>query len=60
MNYLCLVDGVVEYGSTDLAAFAHYQMIYAEEHRDTDVQFLALTDEEYDQMFPVEEELEEK
>jgi hypothetical protein len=56
MNYLCLVDGVVEYGSTDPAAFAHYQLVYAEEHRGSDVQFLTLTDEEYDAMFPVEDE----
>ena len=47
MNYLCLVDGVVEYGSTSLSDFAHYQLIYAEEHQDADVQYLALTDEEY-------------
>jgi hypothetical protein len=25
LNYLCLVDGVVEYGSTSLSDFAHYQ-----------------------------------
>ena len=56
MNYLCLVDGVVEYGSTDPAAFAHYQLMYAEEHRDANVQYLTLTDEEYDAMFPCEEE----
>jgi hypothetical protein len=60
VNYLCLVDGVVEYGSTDPAAFAHYHLMYAEEHRDADVQYLTLTDEEYDQMFPVDEELEAK
>jgi len=56
MNYLCLVDGLVEYGSTDPAAFAHYQLVYAEEHRDVDVQYLTLTDQEYDTMFPCEEE----
>jgi len=56
MNYLCLVDGVVEYGSTSLSNFAHYQLMYAEEHRDVDVQYLTLTDEEYDQMFSVYEE----
>ena len=56
MNYLCLVDGVVEYGSTSESSFAHYQLVYAEEHKDADVQYLTLTDEEYSTMFPVEEE----
>jgi len=56
VNYLCLVDGVVEYGSTNLSDFAHYQLMYAEEHRDADVEFLTLTDEEYDAMFPCEDE----
>ena len=56
MNYLCLVDGLVEYASTDLASFAHYQLVYAEEHRDADVQYLAVTDEAYDEMFPYEED----
>lgn len=56
MNYLCLVDGLVEYASTDLASFTHYQLVYAEEHRDADVQYLAVTDEAYDEMFPYEED----
>jgi len=56
MNYLCLVDGVVEYGSTSLSDFAHYQLMYAEDHKDADVQFLTLTDEEYTEMFPVDDE----
>lgn len=56
MNYLCLVDGVVEYGSTSLSDFAHYQLVYAEEHSDANVEFLTLTDEEYDAMFFCEEE----
>jgi hypothetical protein len=56
VNYLCLVDGVVEYGSTSPSDFAHYQMMYAEDHRDANVQYLTLTDEEYDEMFPYEEE----
>ena len=50
MNYLCIVDGVVEYGSTSLSDFAHYQLMYAEDHKDADVQFLTLTDEEYDEI----------
>jgi hypothetical protein len=56
MNYLCLVDGLVEYASTSSSSFAHYQLVYAEEHRDADVQYLTLTDEEYDELFPVEDE----
>ena len=56
MNYLCLVDGIVEYGSTSESDFFLYQLMYAEEHQDADVQYLTLTDEEYDEMFPYEEE----
>lgn len=56
MNYLCLLDGVVEYASTSESSFAHYQLMYAEEHQDADVQYLTLTDEEYDELFPVEDE----
>ena len=56
MNYLCLVDGVVEYGSTDLNQFNHYRMMYYEDHQDANVEYLALTDEEYETMFPVEDE----
>ena len=55
MNYLCLVDNVVEYASTSLSDFAHYQLVYAEEHRDANVEYLTLTDEEFDALFPVEE-----
>ena len=55
MNYLCLVDGVVEYASTSLSHFDYYELVYAEEHQDADVQYLTLTDEEYATMFPVEE-----
>ena len=57
MNYLCLVDGLVEYASTSESSFAHYQLMYAEEHKDAEnVEYLVLTDEEYDVMFPPEEE----
>jgi hypothetical protein len=56
MNYLCLVDGLVEYGSTSLSDFNHYRMVYYEEHKDADVEYLVLTDEEYTSMFPVEDE----
>jgi hypothetical protein len=56
MNYLCLVDGVVEYGTNDRAQFIHYQMMYAEDHREEEVEYLVLTDEAYDAMFPCEEE----
>jgi hypothetical protein len=30
--------------------------VYAEEHQDADVQYLTLTDEEYDEFFSVEDE----
>ena len=57
MNYLCLLDGVVEYASTSESSFAHYQLMYAEEHQDAEnVEYLMLTDEEYDALFPVEDE----
>jgi hypothetical protein len=56
LNYLCLVDGLVEYGSTDLNDFNHYRMVYAEDHQDANVEYLALTDDEYVAMFPVEDE----
>jgi hypothetical protein len=57
-NYLCLVDGVVEYGSTDLNQFNHYQLMYAEDHQDAEnVEYLVLTDEAYDELFPCEIEL---
>ena len=56
MNYLCLVDGLVVFASISSSSFAHYQLMYAEEHQDADVQYLTLTDEEYDAMFPVENE----
>jgi len=56
LNYLCLVDGLIEYISTSESSFAHYQLVYAEEHKNADVQYLTLTDEEYDAMFPYEED----
>ncbi len=56
MNYLCLLDGVVEYAANDWNEFQRYQVIYAEEHQDAEVQYLTLTDEEYDQFFAIEEE----
>ena len=56
MNYLCFVNGLLEYASTNSSDFAHYQLVYSEEHRDADPQYLTLTDEEYDQLFPYEED----
>ena len=56
MNYLCFVDGLLEYASTDPSSFAHYQLMYAEEYKNANVQYLTLTDEEYDEMFPYEED----
>ena len=51
-----MVDGLVVFVSTSSSSFAHFQLVYAEEHRDADVQYLTLTDEEYNAMFPVENE----
>lgn len=57
LNYLCLLDGVVEYGSNDLNHFNHYRMVYYEDHKDAEnVEYLVLTDEEYDAIFLVEDE----
>jgi hypothetical protein len=58
LNYLCLVDGLIEYMSTDLNDFNHYRMMYAEEHQNANVEYFALTDEEYEaiSVFPVENE----
>jgi hypothetical protein len=56
MNYLCIVDGIVEYGSTNLSDFEHYRLVFAEEHKDLDVQYLYLNDDEYNQMFPLNKE----
>lgn len=56
LNYLCFVDGLLEFASTDPSSFAHYQLVYAEEHKNVNVQYLTLTDEEYDEMFPYEED----
>ena len=56
MNYLCIVDGLIVFASTSESNFFHYQLMYAEEHKNADVKYLTLTDEEYDEMFPYEEE----
>ena len=57
MNYLCLVDGLVKYVGTDLNYFNHYRMIHAEKHKDAEnVEYLMLTDEAYNEMFPCEDE----
>ena len=56
MNYICRVDGILEYISTSESSFARYQLMHAEDHKNADVQYLTLTDEEYDAMFPVEDE----
>ena len=55
-HYLCLVDGIVEYGSTSLSDFDHYRLVFAEDHKDLDVQYLYLNDDEYNQMFPLNKE----
>ena len=60
MNYLCLIDGVVEFGSTSLHEFARYFVMYDEEiteaTENNTLEILTLTDEEYDALFPPEEE----
>ncbi len=60
MNYLCLIDGVVEFGSTKLHEFARYFVMYGEEITEATengtLEILTLTDEEYATMFPVEDE----
>ena len=60
MNYLCLINGVVEFGSNNLHEFARYFVMYDEEiteaTENNTLEILTLTDEEYDAMFPPEEE----
>ena len=56
MNYICLIDGVVEYGTNDLDKFNYYRLMYEQEHQDCDVEYLTLTDEEYGTLFPVEDD----
>jgi len=60
MNYLCLIDGVVEFGSTSLHEFARYFVMYDEEVRQAEenntLEILTLTDEELAAMFPVEDD----
>lgn len=61
MNYVCIIDGVVEFSSTSAKDFAHYIMMYEDEifgaeERGEFVQMLSLTDEEFDAMFPSEED----
>ena len=61
MTHVCIIDGVVEFTSTSTKDFTHYIMMYEEEIFEAEeqgkfVQMLSLTDEEYDAMFPCEEE----
>ena len=61
MNYVCIIDGLLEFTSTSTKDFAHYIMMYEDEIFDAEeqgkfVQMLALPDEEFDAMFPSEEE----
>jgi hypothetical protein len=56
MVYLCLLEGVIEYSSTNYNDFLHYQSVYQEDHEGQPVQYLTLTDEEYDQFFSVKDE----
>jgi hypothetical protein len=50
MNYICLVDNVVEYSSNSLSEFEHYQMMFAKDHKDANVQYLILNNEELDSL----------
>lgn len=61
MNYVCIIDEVVQFSSTSPNDFAHYLMMYEDEifeaeERGEFVQMLSLNDEEFDAMFPAEEE----
>lgn len=61
MNYVCIIDGVLEFSSTSAKDFAHYIMMYEDEifeaeERGEFVQMLSLTDEEFDAMLLGEEE----
>ena len=61
MNYVCIIDGLLEFSSTSAKDFAHYIMMYEDEIFDAEeqgkfVQMLSLTDEEFDAMLLGEEE----
>lgn len=61
MTYVCIIDGLVEFTSTTVKDFAHYIMMYENEIFEAEdqgklVEMLELTDEEFDAMFPCEEE----
>lgn len=61
MIHVCIIDDVVEFTSTSTKYFAHYIMMYEEEIFEAEeqgkfVQMLSLTDEEFDSMFPMEDE----
>jgi hypothetical protein len=61
MIHVCIIDDVVEFTSTSTKDFAHYIMMYEEEIFEAEeqgkfVQMLSLTDEEFDSMFPMEDE----
>ena len=64
MNYVCIIDGLLEFSSTSAKDFAHYIMMYEDEifgaeERGEFVQMLSLTDEEFDALLLGEEEEEE-
>jgi len=61
MNYVCIIDGIVEFSSNSPKDFAHYLMMYEDEVFEAEeqgkfVQMLLLNDEEFDAMFPYEED----
>jgi hypothetical protein len=60
VNYVCIIDGLLEFSSTTARDFAHYLMMYEDEifeaeHNGAFVQMLSLTDAEFEAMFPVED-----
>ncbi len=61
MNYVCIIDGVLEFASTSPKDFAHYLMMYEDaifeaEDEGKCIEMLSLNDQEYEEMFPVEVE----
>jgi hypothetical protein len=61
INYVCIIDGLLEFASTTARDFAHYLMMYEDEifeaeHNGAFVQMLSLTDAEFEAMFPVEDD----
>ena len=61
MNYICIIDGLLEFGSNDINDFGHYIAMYQNEifeslEKGGKIEMLGINDEEYSEMFPVEDE----